>query len=319
MMKITNKASGHRGVFTLWVGLLLGLGGSAWAGSYSSEAKGTSAAAFLKLPASARAVALGDATIDVSADAAALDWNPAGLAVLESRHAVLGHTALVEGMSHSQGYFAQSTKAGAWGAGLSYYSAGQIDETESSVGDVVGSFHPNDWAGSLGYARRWGGWSLGAAAKYVRTTVIETDETLAVTAGLLSPALWGDRVRLGAALRNAGGTLRLGTTDRSLPTEIGIGGSLTALKGLTLTADLKAPRDNDPYAGGGLEAGLTPIPDWEMAARAGWNGAVESSLGGGAGLAAGFGAAYRGIGIDYAFTPMGDLGNQHRFSLSMAF
>lgn len=307
------------GLSALAAGLLLCLGTPVQAGSFSSSARGTSAASFLKLPASARAVALGDAMTSVSGDAAGLDWNPAGLTALKSRHAILGHTSFTEGVSHSQGYFAQPTQAGAWGAGLSYYSSGRMDETETTVGDVVGSFHPNDWAGALGYARRFGGWSLGVAGKYVRTTVVETDDTLALTGGLLTPSLWNGRLVFGAAIRNAGGTLRLGATGRSLPTEASVGGSLTAGKGLTFSADLKAPRDNDPYAALGFEAAFTPMTDWKMAARAGWNGGVDSSLGGIAGAAAGFGAAFRGIGIDYAFSPMGDLGNQHRFSLSLAF
>lgn len=293
--------------------------GTGWAGSFSKDARGTSSAEFLKLPVSARAAALGGAVTAVSGDAAALAWNPAGLAQVEKRHAVLGHSPYVDGTSSSNGFFAQTLKNGAWGAGFSYFSAGDIDETAPGTGDVVGSFTPADWAGSLGYAHRLGGWSLGLAGKYVQSKIVESDSTLGLDGGILSPVFWQDRLRLGAGFRNAVGEIQLGSTARPLPFEASLGAALSPVKNWTLTGDLKFPRDNDPYAALGAEAIFSPLEKWRLAGRAGWNGGVDSDLGDLAGINLGLGVALNGIGIDYAFSPLGDLGDAHRFSLTLAF
>ena len=57
-----------------------------------------------------------------------------------------------------------------------------------------------------------------------------------------------------------------------------------------------------------------------LALRAGYTlNLSDPGLDGLTGVTAGFGLAYRGIALDYAFLPSGDLGTAHRVSLTYRF
>jgi hypothetical protein len=304
-------------------GSLAGLGllgilwtGSAHAGSFSKDARGTSAAAFLALPADARSAALGGAVTALAGDAAGLNGNPAGLAGVEKREISLSHSPYVEESSYSNALYAQPVGGGVLAVGVSYFSAGRIDRTDDS-GAVAGDFSPSDGAGSLGYARRWGGWSLGVAGKYIQTTVVESDSALAVDLGVQAPSLWENRFRWGVSLRNGGGNIQLGNTARPLPLEVALGCAFAPVRGWLGTADLKFPRDNAPLPALGVERHFSPGAEWALAGRAGWNGRPDSSLEDLTGLTLGFGLARKGWGLDYAFSPLGDLGDAHHVTLKL--
>jgi len=292
--------------------------GSAMAGSFSKSARGTSSAQFLKFPTGARETALGGAVTALSGDAGALAWNPAGLADVKKNNALLSHSIGVEKTASSQGYYAHRTEQGTWGVGVSYFSPGTLDQTNFN-GQTTGNFSPADWAGFLGYAHKWGNGSFGVAGKYIQSKIIASDSTLALDAGFLSPKFLGDRWQWGTALKNLGGDLKVGPTANPLPLTLATGLSFSILKGLTALADLDFPRDNTPITSIGFEGEIVPATEWELAYRAGWNSGVSRDLGGFAGLSTGLGLAHNGWTVDYAFSPLGDLGDTHRFSLSLDF
>ncbi len=294
-------------------------GGSVWGRSFSRDARGTSAAPFLKLPVSARSAGVGGAVTALDGDAASLAWNPAGLASIEGRKAMLTHTPYLDKTVYSNGIYAQPWLGGGVAVGFGYFDAGTIDETESEAGSSVGSFHPADGAASVGYGRRMGGWAFGVAGKYVTTRVIHSDSTLAMDVGLLSPRYWANRVQGGAAAKNLGGTLALAETSRSLPVEYSVGAVVRPWPVMLISGDLKFPRDDDPTVALGTEGFWIPKVGWTLVARTGWSGTTDSGLGGLAGITLGMGVSCNALTVDYAFSPVNDLGNAHRVSIGFSF
>lgn len=291
--------------------------GIGWAGSTSD--RGTSSGEFLKIPVSARSSALGGAVTAVTGEAGVLAWNPAGMAESDKRQVLLSHAPSPEGTATSNVYFVHPVGAGAWGVGVAYFSAGAIDETEPTAGATVGTFHPSDAAATVGYARNVAGWDLGLAVKGVQSKIVESDSTLTVDGGILSPKFWQERLRLGVSALNTGGSLQLGNTARPLPLQIAVGVGLTPNEKWTLSSDVKFPRDNDPFYCVGAE-GVYPLgAEWRFAGRAGWEGAMDTGLGDFAGFNIGFGVSKGALGLDYAISPMGDLGQAHRISLTSSF
>lgn len=299
--------------------VIVAAGGFAWGGSFSRDARGTSAASFLKLPVSARSAGLGGAVTALEGDAASLAWNPAGLASLKGHQAMLSHSPYLDQTAYSNGIYAQQGLGGGMAVGLSYFDSGSIDETESDTGATVGSFHPADGAASVGYGRRIHGWAMGLAGKFVTTRVVNSDSTFAADVGLLAPGFWANRVLVGAAAKNLGGTLTLADTSHPLPLEFSLGAVVRPWPVWLISGDLKFPRDNDPTLALGTEGFWVPQEAWKLAARAGWSGTTESGLGGLAGVTVGMGASYNALTLDYAFSPVNDLGDAHRVTLGFSF
>ncbi|HSR17852.1 MAG TPA: hypothetical protein VLM39_07140, partial [Ignavibacteriaceae bacterium] len=53
--------------------------------------KGTTAAAFLEIPAGASAIGMGGAFVSLANDATALYWNPSGISLAQKYEAVVSH------------------------------------------------------------------------------------------------------------------------------------------------------------------------------------------------------------------------------------
>ncbi|MBL8024112.1 MAG: PorV/PorQ family protein [Elusimicrobia bacterium] len=304
---------------TILVVVLTLCGGVAFGGAFSREARGTSAAPFLKLPVNARAAGLGGAVTALEGEAASLAWNPAGLASLTGRQATLGHSAYLDETAYSNGIYAQPFLGGGIGVGLRYFDGGTLTQTDSYDGTPIGNFHPIDWAVSLGYGREFREWSFGGAGKMVTSRVVHSDTTFAVDLGVLSPGYWSDRFHWGVAARNLGGKLKLADASHPLPVELSGGVAFRPLLPWLVTCDLKFPRDDSPTLSLGNEGHWVPTTGWLLIGRAGWSGTTGQDLGVLAGTTVGFGAQYSHLTVDYAFSPVDDLGNAHRVSLSYSF
>ena len=290
----------------------------AGAAGFGSSAVGTTAGRFLDLGAGARAMALGGAYSAAADEASALYWNPAAMTQVRRRSATLMHAAYLADSSYDYGSYVHNAKrTGAFGLGLQYFSFGTVFETDEGF-HPTGTSHPYDLAVSAGYAREFkGGAAVGLAGKFIQSKLAETATTGAVDAGVLSPRLFSDRLRLAAVVRNAGGSLKYGGESDPLPLAFKLGGVLRLTDAWILALDLDIPRSDDPGVRMGTEYMFVDESSWRFAGRAGFSSADVSP-------AAGIGIGVRGLTVDYAFVPYSGLGYSglgevHRISLTFDF
>ncbi|MBI3299306.1 MAG: PorV/PorQ family protein [Elusimicrobia bacterium] len=290
--------------------------------------KGTSAAAFLKIPAGARPAAMGDAFGGLADDAHAANYNPAGLAFLEAVEAAATHDSHFQGLNHEYGVLAvpllslrdTRLKRNAWGvAAFSVKTLGASDIERRGLVETdapVGTFGASDVSYALSYGRLVvGGLAAGGTVKLVEQTLDSANgRTAASDAGLL----WrGGRVSAGAGWRNLGGKLALGSTAAPLPLTLYAGGSLRPAPGILLAVEVRLPRDDAPRFSAGAELSRK-FGTLSAAARAGWNASNREADGFG-GFTFGGGVAYGRLGVDFAMLPFGDLGAAYHTTIRIRF
>ncbi|MEE8424512.1 MAG: PorV/PorQ family protein, partial [Elusimicrobiota bacterium] len=181
-------------------------------GPFSDKAAGTTGAAFLKIPTSARAQALGSAFVAAVDNSESMFWNPAGLARFEEQgesELSFGYSALLEtSYAGTVGYarpFANGR--GVLGAAFVYFSQASI-QGFNTLGNPDGSFTPNDLAFSVYYAKKFERLSLGGGLKFLRSELADVSgSSFAVDFGIQSRRVFDlgeGAVDLGASIRNLG-------------------------------------------------------------------------------------------------------------------
>lgn len=300
--------------------LLLALPAAAHEGEDHAAA---TAAEFLRVGVSARAVAMGEAYSAHADEASAIYWNPAALSRVEKRSATFMHAGYLEESTLDFGAYAHRiTKAHAVGASFHYMSAGSIGGTDEFLSETE-EFKPHDLAFGLGYAYQFqegvlGGYAVGGALKLIRSTIVDTAQTLAGDVGVLSPA-FRDRVRVGLSLANLGGGLKFGTETEPLPLTARLGTSLAISKRWFATLDAVKARDENAYVGAGTEYLVAASQAWSLAGRVGFSSRHSGDIDGVSGVAAGVGIGFKALALDYAIVPFGDLDTTHRASLTLKF
>ncbi|MBI5595897.1 MAG: PorV/PorQ family protein [Elusimicrobia bacterium] len=307
-------------------------GGSAHAGifpdaPFSEAAAGTTGATFLKLPAGAHAEGLAG-TVAASADGPdALFWNPAGLARMAERgrsEASFGYNALLESSYAGAASYARPLKGArsTVGAALLYHTPGAIDAYDR-FGNANGQFTPVDLAFLAGYARRFGPLMAGAAGKFIRSELAGSSGisfALDLGAQLERVGDVGDgQVDLGAAIRNLGPAISVGSVADPLPFAVQLGARWHANRQFAMLLDGHLDVDAAPYPSiaGEFTQAFGAASKGQI--RAGYNLKRTRSLEGLAGLAAGGGIDLDRFVVDYAWVPFGELGTTHRITLTARF
>jgi hypothetical protein len=211
------------------------------------------------------------------------------------------------------------------GAGLLYYSAGNVDI--NVTGGPTRAFNAEkDYAGILGLSASVPGRaSIGITPKFIRSTLVEQYTASAYAADLgfqvfpLAGLLKG-RLEIGGALRNLGSKISYKSASHDLPrtTALGVAARLMDRKDYgTVTAGLQIEKLLDDAwqsrLGGEYQTGGPEAPR-VFFLRAGYR--PQSS---GEGFSVGFGAREKNLQIDYAFVNGTELENTHRVTLVFRF
>lgn len=286
--------------------------------------EGASGGQFLRVGVGAKASALGETASTISG-VQSVFYNPAGLSAVKDMEAYFSQVSWVQEVSYSNLAFAKRAGGGVFGLAVGYLSSPSTDKYDKFGTRLSESYSASDMAVTLGYSRRLAAKAnFGVNAKYISSKLEDEAATaLTLDAGVKYAVLPGKLV-LGAALQNMGGRLTYISEGDSLPLNLKFGGqytvslekNLATKKDLTIFTDLNYVRDSGPTANIGVDVLSVYDKDTTFSIRAGYRtGAGEKT----AGLAAGIGVDMKGYLVDYAYAPMGDLGNAHRLSLTVKF
>lgn len=307
--------------------ILFANSGKIYAEGFGSSSIGTNTAQFLKIAVGARATAMGEAYAAMADDASAIYWNTAGLIKIKKESIVIMHAPYLAETSYNYLAYAQNAgEVGAWGFSAQYLNTGSIKKTDSS-GVETGSFSPYDIALTVGFACHITGYNkdpeerfvLGANGKFVRSKIINSDNTVSADIGLSFPYMFDNRFRMAVSAQNIMGTLRFDKYEYPLPLILRLGTVVELSKHYIVTADITAPKDNYTYVSMGNELNINVAKDVVVSLRSGFNTRALFDIRGFRNLTFGTGLKYGQYSIDYSLSPYGDLGNAHRISIGFDF
>jgi hypothetical protein len=305
-------------------------------GAFSDKAAGTTGAAFLKLPAGARAEALGSSYVAAVDNSDAVFWNPAGLARMEeaddgsdSRKAGLaeagfGYNALLESSYAGHLSYAQPLGAGRGVLGLAavYFSQSAITRYDV-FGNASGQFTPIDLALSAAYGKSFGRIKAGAGMKYIRSSIDDASgSAFALDVGVQAlrvTDLGEGALDVGLSLRNFGPPIKLGSVSDPLPMKLQFGGLWHISPVVNGLLDIHIPVDQDPYLSLGGEGNFSIGESIVGSIRGGYNISRDRGIDGLTAMSAGFGLDVSRFRLDYAWVPFGELGTTHRISMGFRF
>jgi hypothetical protein len=283
-----------------------------------AQANSTSAV-LLELPASTRALALGNAFVAAGTDEAAIFYNPAQLAVIQKLSAGLSVQQWFLSSTLAAAAAAARVGGGTLAVGLQVLDYGSSEQVLGDPASGDGSGEPTgatisagDYVASVAYAISIRGIRVGATAKYVNQRLVnESGGTGAVDVG---GAFDVKGITFGASLQNVGGEIVILNDRNPLPRMVRVGAAIP-VRGvgpvdLLGTIEVSHVRDGETRPFGGLEvayeapAGVTVLGRVGALARPA--GAEISPVSFGGGLRA------RHLALDYAYESSDVLGATHR-------
>lgn len=310
--------------------LVIVSGEPAFSDEFNSKV-GTKAYSFLKRDIGARASSLGGAFTGLADDESALYYNPAGLGSLAESRVSFSYQNFVAGIN--AGFLSYVSPRGenqAFGGYLNYINYGEFVRTQALTGAELGTFGATSLVLGGAYSRNLNQrLQVGAALKVIYANWDTFTSTgAAVDLGVrytikrriaeLEKRGFG---YVGLSVLHLGKMLSAFTIDAEkdpLPTQFRLGAAGRP-RGLPVlfSADLVLPTDNDlRYAFGAEYSDIE-----KLALRVGWNSIGgdykttynESAL---AGFAFGLGFHLKRLTVDYSISPMNDLGETHRITVS---
>ena len=300
------------------LGMTLFLLALALSGNLSAQTNQAGAAAFpvLSVGLGARAVGMGESFTAVSDDLSALQYNAAGLGLLKAPQLFLAHNSYLDsGFFESAGFALPFGHSGTLGFGLNYLNYGTIDQRDA-VGTLQGSYTPFDLdaRGGFGFALDQDAY-LGLSSQWIRQDINGVVHTgLLWDTGFLANLSPG--FSIGASLKNLGvdsggynlpAQLWAGTACRFSLAKEDVHSLLLALSGALGFQGVSRVNFGFEYA---LQKSYF--------LRGGYSRDLDSSpVGAVKGLDFGAGVKVSQFQLDYSFSFLGDLGNVHRFSLSI--
>lgn len=313
--------------------------------------RGTTAATFLSIGQSARAVGMGSAFVGVVNDVSSVYWNPAGLTKAEGGQIMVDHTKWIAGTEYN--FFAVSYNIGDLGTvGVSFIGSNIGDMKVTTIDEPWGTgevFTATDMSISLAYALQLTDrFAIGFNPKFVYQGIWKMNASaFAIDMGVQYITPFDDAI-LAMSISNFGTNMKLlgqsnlvlydpdpyttgnnnkipaylETKDWSLPLTFRVGVAYNPIKSenhkLTLAFDALHPSDDYESVNLGFEYGFQDF----LFIRAGYKSLFlddsEESF------ALGFGLKKNLIGnvalkVDYAYQDFGRLNNIQKFSLVVCF
>ncbi|MFZ1290043.1 MAG: PorV/PorQ family protein, partial [Melioribacteraceae bacterium] len=182
---------------------------------------------FLKIGAGSRASAMGDAFVAMTDDASATYWNPGGLVLVEKNEAMFQSTSWMANTSLY--YLAVAVpfgELGTLGANIYSFNSGDMEETTVQQPDGTGrQFSAGNFSMGLSFARKFTDrFSVGFTVKYISENLSrETASAFAFDIGSVFKTDILNGMRIGLALSNLGGAMKLGGPDLNVRHDINTG------------------------------------------------------------------------------------------------
>lgn len=283
----------------------------------ASAAAGSGALSFLQLEAAPRQLSMGGVGVGLGADAYSLAYNPAWLSRLGSHEAGFSHARWLEGIRYQDLVYAAPTRYGGLGVRLQHLNYGDI-QAYDDAGAAAGGLSAGDLLLGIGYAKAFadGRLSGGFAGKFAEERIGDARaRTLLFDAGLAASPWEEGRLEpltLGLAVTNLGQAVRFDRESEGVARAVSGGVGVKLLDdALAAGLDLRVLGGRSPTFHLGGEYWLRR----ELALRAG----LEPQADQGFGLSAGLGFRIGQAEINYAFSPMGDLGLTHHVGMILRF
>lgn len=276
--------------------------------------EGTAGADFLRLLPGARSAALAGSYAAIGQDAEAVFDNPAGILGLLNPQIGLSHLAWWEGITYDALWGVQPLgDAGAIGLSAAWLNVAPFNSTEDPAASSVQAWNfllGGSYAYKLSRAL-----SCGAQVKSLLSRLDEAQSWgLALDAGV-QYFMNNDQLVLSGALRELGVMAPYQSVSDPLPMSgvFGVGYFFWPDEPwrFSLAAEGQLPLAGMPSLALGVEGWAENF----LAVRAG----VKSSQDAGDWLTLGAGIRWQGLHVDYALTPVGEMGWVHRVSLAYDF
>ncbi|HCJ65892.1 MAG TPA: hypothetical protein DHV62_00845 [Elusimicrobia bacterium] len=319
----------------------------------SAFSTGTSGGEFLKIGVGGRAIGMGGAFSSIADNVTAVYWNPAGLTQLKMKEFSVMHlNYLVDIKSEYLSYAhplgnpepgAVQGKYGTLGSQLALLISHH--SRRDDFGNEIGDFYNYEGVFSLAYGRAISKkFSLGLTLKAIYTQ-LDNDKTSNLAfdfGGLYKSPIEG--INFSFVIQNIATGLKFTSGKEPISPDFKVGVSYSPSvpsplssptmgrgldegrekgkgRGFILATDMNFYKIGKPNFSLGSEYSFVPplLKNTKLSARIGYTGKASSTLGGLTGLTAGFGLEHKNKNFDYAFVPFGDLGNTHRFSLTLKF
>ncbi len=313
---------------------------------------GTTGVQFLKVGVSARAMGMAEAFIGVADDASALYYNPGGLVQLRRPDFMLTHIVYPAGIQFEYlgGVWPIRSLSAAVGVQATFLHTDKMDETTPLMPYGTGrTFMASDLALGVTYAQRLTNkFSVGATVKFIQENLADQKATgMAFDVGTFYNTAWKSVV-IAMSISNFGPDMNFVSSPFPMPINFKFGGSMRLLNQdphvLTLAIEGWHPNDNLEQACIGLEYGIAqmgflrvgkkingfkryswdeylqdnnkdPFVEYPIINEDGSPSMDGLSLGAGLNIA----LPTLSLKVDYAFTKIDKLGNNHFFTLSLAY
>jgi len=284
---------------------------------------GTYALQFLKIPVSARGVAMGNAFTAIANDANATYWNPAGMVDITRTSIALNHTWWPADISldYASAVFTLPFVPGQWGVSARSLSMDPQVERTIFLPDGTGqTFDAGDMSFGLSYAKFFTDkFSSGTTGHFVHSGLADKSvNTFSIDFGLIYRiGLWG--MRLGMLIQSLGSKVDYDDRESKMPTVFKVALAATpysrGVNSLQGVFEFTHPSDNQERLNLGGEYTFNQF----FFLRGGYIFNADSES-----LTAGLGfridtSQTSDLVLDYAWNDMDFLGAVHRISLGFSY